>query len=502
MRLLRLSLAPVLMIAVAVPGLASADDPASEERLAVRFAHVPDGLVQHGRYLGEDIVAIDRGLGFVVVASDDPQAFRGRAVLQEGVISVEADPIQPLASFVPDDALYSTQYGPQLIGAPAAWDLAASLAAPTICIVDSGIRATHADLAAKVAAGIDLVNGDSDPADDNGHGTHVAGIAAARTNNSLGIAGISPGPLMIAKVLDASGSGALSTVASGIRWCVDGGAKVVSLSLGSTSGSSTLQSAVDYAWSHGALTLAAAGNGNSCTACVQYPARYTNAIAVGCVDQSRAPCTFASTGPEIDLAAPGNAIQSTWSNSDTAYMRAGGTSMSTPHVAGAAALVWATHPEWSNAQVRAALEGSAQDVAAAGKDVQAGAGLVRADLAIAFAAAADPLVPPAPAPGVGVSPPSQAKSIAVRGTAVYAFTVQNTGSANDTIALSLSAVKGGWSASLSAPSLTLAPNATAAVQLTVTAPAKAGSLSLTLTAMSGLDPAAKAIATAKTMASK
>src|SRR5688500_6897995 len=208
---------------------------------------------------------------------------------------------------------------------------------------------------------------------------------------------------------------------------------------------------------------AAAGNGNGCADCVLFPARYTEVIAVGCVDQYRNPCAFASTGNEIDLAAPGNAIQSTWWTSDTAYMYAGGTSMSTPHVAGAAALVWLAHPEYTRAQVRQALESSAQDVAAAGKDVQTGSGLVRADLAIAAALAPEPPAPPASTAGFALSPASQAKTVAPKGTVSYSFSVQNTGSAADTFVMSASASKSSWTVTLQTSSLALEPGASGTV---------------------------------------
>lgn len=504
MSLARLLLIPMLLTAVAVPALAAGADPADEHRLAVRFSRVPEGLMEHGRFHGADVVAVDRELGFVVVSTSDEHGFRGQAAQRADVLSVEDDSKQSMVAFSSNDPLYSTQYGPSLVGAPAARDLATS-AAPAICVLDTGVRTTHQDLAAVYAGGIDLVNGDPDPADDHGHGTHVAGIATAIANNAVGVVGVAPSPLLAVKVLDANGDGTMSTVASGIRWCVDHGAKVISMSLGGAAGSAVAQDAVDYAWSRGAVMAAAAGNGNSCVDCVSYPAKYTNTIAVGCVDQYRAFCAFASTGPEVDLAAPGNAIQSTWWTGDAAYQRAGGTSMSTPHVAGAAALVWAAHPEWTNAQVRQALEASAQDVATAGKDAKTGFGLVRADLAIAQSPSA-PAPPPAPAPaptaGVSVSPASQSKSVAKGGSVSYTFVVMNTGSANDTLALGLSSVKGGWSGTLSASSVSLAPGATASVTLTVTAPAKPGSLSLTLSAVSGLDAAVKASGVAQTTATK
>ncbi len=397
-----LTLATVLAavpMAVASSGM---DDPG--ERMVVLFHAMPSDAHPHGHYLGAEILAVDETLGFAVVQADHGQAFRNQAQDRSEVRTVESDPLQPLAAMTPNDPEYAvSQYGPQLIGAPAAWDIAPSASLVTICIPDTGARYTHQDLASAYAGGIDLVNGDNDPMDDNGHGTHVAGIAVARTNNSIGIAGVAQASFKAVKVLDASGSGYMSTVATGIRWCADNGANVISMSLGSTTGLAAVSDAVDYAWNKGVVLVAAAGNG-ACTNCVQFPAAYDHVIAVGCIDQNRAVCSWTSQGPQVDLAAPGNAIQSTWFTSDTALMRAAGTSMSAPHVAGAAALVLAAHPNATASQIRAALEGNAQDVGAAGRDDATGAGLVRADLAVAAAMVPPPAAPPAAQHGVTISP--------------------------------------------------------------------------------------------------
>lgn len=503
------ALLAVVSLLAAAPIAVGEKAPVSQ-RLAVGFDQMPEGLVEHGNYLGATVESVDRTLGFAVVSTSDAAGFRSQAAERgHGVRWIEDDPVQPLAAFTPNDPMFATsQYGPQFVGAPAAWDLAPAGATPTVCILDSGVRATHADLASRYAGGVDLVNGDGDPSDDFGHGTHVTGIAVAATNNGAGIAGIAPARFLAVKVLDAAGNGAMSTVASGIRWCADQGARVISMSLGGPSGLSAVQDAVAYAKGKGAVLVAAAGNGNSCADCVLYPARYTDVVAVGCVDQYRDPCAFASTGPEVDLAAPGNAIQSTCWTSDTCYTRGAGTSQSTPHVAGAAALVWAAHPDWTNDQVRQALESTAQDVGAAGKDAKTGFGLVRADLAQQAQPAAAPAPAPAPSPSpappaaLSMSPASQAKTVAARGTVTYTFTVANDGPANDTVQLSAKASRSGWGATLSASSLTLVPGASATVQLTVTAPAKSPPMTVTLTAASGLDSLVKASGTAQTTITK
>jgi hypothetical protein len=203
-----------------------------------------------------------------------------------------------------------------------------------------------------------------------GHGTHCAGIAAATTNNSIGVAGVGFNTsLMNVKVLGDNGSGQYSWIANGITWAADNGAKVISLSLGGSSGSYTLQNAVNYAWNKGVVVVAAAGN-NGNTASV-YPAYYSNCIAVAATDQNDAKASFSTYGSWVDVAAPGVSIYSTLPNHSnsigtTNYGSLSGTSMSTPHVAGLAALVWATSYGTSNTSVRSRIESTADAISGTG----------------------------------------------------------------------------------------------------------------------------------------
>lgn len=237
----------------------------------------------------------------------------------------------------PNDPYFSSQYGLARLKCPASWDITMGSDAVVIAIVDTGVDLDHPDLAAKLVPGTDFVNGDDVPDDDNGHGTHCAGIAAAATNNSLGVAGVAPNcKIMPVKVLDASGNGYLSTVAQGIRYAADGGAKVISLSLGSTAASQTLQQAVNYALSKGALVVAAAGNEG--TTVRFYPAACNGVVSVAASDSSDARAAFSNYGSWVSVAAPGVRILSTWPGD--AYAYASGTSMATPFVAGAAAVLF------------------------------------------------------------------------------------------------------------------------------------------------------------------
>ncbi|WP_370589259.1 S8 family peptidase [Thermoactinomyces sp. CICC 10521] len=266
------------------------------------------------------------------------------------------------AEWTPNDTYFSSQqWGPQKIQAPQAWDVTRGSSSVKIAIVDTGVQYDHPDLSGKVIKGYDFVNNDSDPYDQNGHGTHCAGIAAAVTNNSRGIAGIAPNVSILAvRVLDANGSGTLANVANGIQYAADQGAKVISLSLGGSAGTSTLQNAVNYAWSKGAVVVAAAGNES--TSAPSYPAYYSNAIAVASTDSSDRLSYFSNYGSWVDVAAPGSSIFSTYLGST--YQTLSGTSMATPHVAGLAGLL--ASQGRSNSQIRAAIENTADRISGTG----------------------------------------------------------------------------------------------------------------------------------------
>lgn len=227
-----------------------------------------------------------------------------------------------------------------------------------IAIWDTGIDQDHEDLKTKVIANVNFTT--SRTVDDRyGRGTHVAGIAAAITDNARGIAGVGfQTSLMNVKVLSDTGSGQYSWIANGIIWAADNGAHVINMSLGGTSTSSTLQAAVQYAWSKGVVLVAAAGNENVSTP--TYPAYYEECIAVAATDQNDAKASFSNYGSWVDIAAPGVNIYSTLPNHPNRigvrnYGSLSGTSMATPHVAGVAALVKARYPSLTNADIKAKI---------------------------------------------------------------------------------------------------------------------------------------------------
>ena len=209
-------------------------------------------------------------------------------------------------------------------------------------------------------------------ADDNGHGTHVAGTAAARANNARGVAGVAfDSPLAVCKALDRKGAGAVAGIANCMNYLVGTGVKVISLSLGTTEDSVTLRNAVAAA-SSSALVVAAAGNSGAAT--VEYPAAYPEVVSVAATDRRDAHAGFSTANAKVEIAAPGVDITSAWN--DGGYETISGTSMSTPHVAGVAAIIARRNPSGGPAAWRAKLDSSVDDLGPAGRDPQFGLGRV------------------------------------------------------------------------------------------------------------------------------
>jgi subtilisin family serine protease len=297
----------------------------------------------------------------------------------------------------PDDTEYNNQWSLPKIDAPEAWDIETGPASVDIAIIDTGINGTHEDLNGKVLAGYDFINNvpivANTDSDDMGHGTAVAGVASALTNNATGIAGVAwDCDLMPVKVLDAIGYGTAEGLANGIIYAADNGAEVINMSLGGTY-SSTVANAVNYAEAAGVIMAAASGNYHPVywpTYEITYPARLPNTLAVGSVDSSDVRASNSCYGPELDVVAPGVSILTTYDTDG--YGPASGTSLASPHVAGLVALILAQHPGSTLAQVRDAIRSWADNVAAMGGanfTNQYGYGRINAHNSLRFFGASD-----------------------------------------------------------------------------------------------------------------
>lgn len=292
---------------------------------------------------------------------------------------------------LPNDSFYSNQWGLTKIGAPAAWDITTGGSNVVIAVVDTGIDLSHPDFSCsgKLLPGWDFVHDSGFPDDDHGHGSHVAGIAAACANNGAGITGLAWGArLLPVKVLDSLGNGYYSNVAEGIRYAADQGARIINLSLGGPSTSVILEDAIQYAYNRGALVVAAAGNcavgGWGCGSTLNpifYPAAYPTVLAVAATDENDNRASFSEYHPYVAVAAPGLDIYSTFKDGE--YTSLSGTSMATPYVSGLAALIWSLDPSSSRDQVRSVMETTADDLGSPGKDDYFGYGRINARRALA-----------------------------------------------------------------------------------------------------------------------
>lgn len=246
-----------------------------------------------------------------------------------------------------------------------------------IGILDTGIRANHPDL--RLAGGISFVKGITSYNDDNGHGTHVAGIIAAQ-NNGIGMVGVAPDAGIYAvKVLDKNGEGNQSDVAKGVEWAMQQKLDIVNLSITSSSGTHLLEQTLQKAYDQGMLIVAASGNFPGIVSDeVLYPARYPSVIAVGSVDQNLKRSDFSYYGNDLEFVAPGENILSTYYGNDAeSYAEATGTSMASPFVTGMVALYKQAYPSLKGPSIRTYMQKSALDLGKKGKDAQYGYGLVQ-----------------------------------------------------------------------------------------------------------------------------
>ena len=258
----------------------------------------------------------------------------------------------------PNDPLYGNQWNLKKVMVEESYDVAKGGYGP-IAIIDTGVDASHPDLSGLVLSGYNTISENTNSHDDNGHGTHVAGIASAQTNNSSGIASISyAATILPVKVLGADGSGTYSDVSEGITYAADKGVRIINLSLGGSSDSETLKRAVTYAQSKGSVVVAAAGN--DATNAPLYPAAYPGVLAVSASDQNDSLASFSNYGSNIFVASPG--VNITSSVPGGSYKQHNGTSMAAPHLSGLLALVFAADSSLSNTEAIEKIKDNAEKV--------------------------------------------------------------------------------------------------------------------------------------------
>ncbi|MDE3194673.1 MAG: S8 family serine peptidase, partial [Chloroflexota bacterium] len=352
-----------------------------------------------------------------------------------GVLDAEIDG-RVHATFTPNDPYYPSdpltgmgEWGIRDTRTNAAWDVQRGSSSITIAVVDTGVDLGHPDLAGSLVPGTRIVSSPdarcaagTDASDDNGHGTHVAGIAAASGNDGFGIAGVAFGVrVMPVKVLDCTGAGLDADVAEGITYAADHGARVINMSLGEEAAASVTQAAVAYAIGKGVVVVAAAGNcGQVSRECPianapEYPGSFPGVLAVGAVDSGDTYASFSTANAYVGITAPGVGIFSDFprypvvlGTSNAGFAALSGTSMATPFVSGAAALLLSQQPTLAPAAVVARLEATADKVGGqTGFSPQYGNGRLDTYRALTDPWPTTPIatpIPAAPAPNVAPAP--------------------------------------------------------------------------------------------------
>lgn len=313
---------------------------------------------------------------------------------------VELDMAVAPAASVSDPA-YGSSWALPKIQAPSAWD-SANGNGVTIAILDTGIDSAHPDLAPNLVPGWNVFDNNSNTADVHGHGTWVAGVAAMAANNGKGSAGVAWGSkIMPVRIADPNAYAYWSTVAQGIYWAADNGAKVVNVSYNGVSGSSTVQSAAQYLRNKGGVVVVAAGNSGG----LESIAANDSMLTVAATDQNDVRASFSSYGAYVDLSAPGVSLYTTTVGGG--YSNASGTSFSSPVVAAAAALMLSANTKLTPADVDRILKSTALDLGTSGYDQYYGTG--RVDAARAVAAAKNTVAADTQAPTVSITSPTGGK---------------------------------------------------------------------------------------------
>lgn len=397
-------LALLVLLVAATPAAAADEKAATPERDAVPTASSAGEIVP-----GEVVVkfrdeakgpglAAARGLsvaaGVGAPARGMPSVLRtGGRPVDQVLDELRSDPaveyaepsyrVQLVAVSV-NDPLTAGQYSLDQMRVRDAWSLSKG-GTGVVAVLDTGVQADHPDLSGRVLPGYDFVNDDSNAADDNGHGTWVAGIIAANPNDGYGIAGVSwTDSILPVKIMTREGTGSTSDLISGIRWAADQGATVINMSVGGFPYTQGVQDAIDYAWTNGVVLVGAAGNNNREE--TFYPASMANVVSVSATQREDEFSHWSSYGPKVDVSAPGSSVQTTnctvctYAGHDTwgSHTYISGTSFATPNVAGVVALIRARNPSWTPQQVVDRLIATVDDRGYAGWDMRFGRGRVNA----------------------------------------------------------------------------------------------------------------------------
>jgi len=391
-------LAMALMGALSAPAWAAANNDSADVRYLIKYKNNQYSQMSAAVSLEGGKIR-GRLNKYRMVSADLSPAALKKLRLRKDIEDITIDPKRYLQA-------ESSPYGISMVEANLVSD--GQTGNMTVCITDTGYDLGHEDLPSSGVTGDDNNGAGADTGnwfeDGHGHGTHVSGTIAGIGNNGVGVVGVNPSGnlnLHMVKVFNNNGSwGYGSDMAIAVEQCIDAGANVISMSLGGGAASSAEQAAFDSAAAAGVLSIAAAGNdGNSS---LSYPASYDSVMSVAAVDSSGNKAGFSQFNSQVEIAAPGVGVMSTLPGNT--YAAWDGTSMATPHVAGVAALVWSHYPNCTSAEIRQAINKSAEDRGSAGRDNSYGHGIVKAKAMydmLATGCDVGPIDPPPPPPPPG-----------------------------------------------------------------------------------------------------
>ncbi len=344
-----------------------------QARVGVSDTELDDVLFEHG---GRRLGVLEKIRVHVVSVPAQAEEAVARALSRHPKIAfAEPDALIPPDDTVPNDPKFNSQWHLPLMKAPAAWDY--TLGDGIIAaVLDTGVDSTHPDLAVKLVPGWNMYDNNADTSDVHGHGTYVAGVIGAAANNALGVASLAwNAKIMPVRISQPDGYAYFSTIASGLTWAADHGARVANISYGVT-GSSTVTSAANYFRSKGGLVFASAGNSGTLENISENPA----IVTVSATTSSDVKASWSSYGNYVDLAAPGAGILTTARGGG--YASVSGTSFSSPAAAAVGALVFSVNPAFTPNQVENILKQTAVDLGSGGWDTYYGYGRVDAHAAV------------------------------------------------------------------------------------------------------------------------
>jgi subtilisin family serine protease len=391
------SLPPQARESFAQPPAAVTDRLILQVRPGAADHDVQDEVALHG---GRVVARLNR-LGMVVAKLPPGQARRVRKLLAHSkrFKSVELDRWRE-PTFVPDDPYVPQAWHLGVLDLFGAWDVTAGSSTAPVAILDSGVDPDHPDLAAKLVPGWNFYNNNADTADVYGHGTKVAGAAAAAGDNGVGVVGPAfENPIMPIRVTNTSGWGLDSAIINGLTWAADNGAKVANISFGGVHQSASIQAAAQYFTSKGGIVTASAGNYGNDDGSPDNP----YLVSVSATSSADTRTSWSSFGSYVDVAAPGSGIYTTINAGG--YGSASGTSFSAPVTAGVIALIFAANPDLTPQEAEQILEGNAEDLGAPGFDIEYGWGRVNAFNAVVAAAASGNPGPDTIDPAVALTAP-------------------------------------------------------------------------------------------------